>query len=66
MSDKYRRLYELSKNRLLSVAYMFTLGWGEMRDLEVEAEIVCVGGDVKGVLCFLLLHNVVLHVDDVD
>jgi len=58
LCDNFRRLFELSENKLMVVADMFILGWGEAwkwwrRLFAWEEKMV---GDIK-----LLLSNVVLQ-----
>jgi len=43
---RFSRLFELSKNELLTVAQMFQLGWEEGGCVEVEKGIMGLGGGV--------------------
>jgi len=60
LCDRFNRLFDLSENRLLSVADMWQLWlrWGG-RSMEVEVEVVCVGGGT-------LFHNIVLQENVLD
>jgi len=47
LRDRYRRLFDLSENKLLTVAQMHDFGWGEV--VRHGSEIVGLGGVSKGV-----------------
>jgi len=40
----FRRLFNLTDNKSITVRNMFLLGWEEGRSVEVDEEIVGVGG----------------------
>jgi len=64
--QRFRRLFDLAKNKLHSVTTMFSLGWGEDGDAWQWRRRLWVWEEELLVECMMLLSNVILQVDDSD
>ena len=52
LASSYARFFELSHTKFATVWEMCVLGWGaEGGRMEVEEEVICVGGRFGGVVC---------------